>query len=172
MYTDRGNVLYDVLLPLCEIRIFMGAARMLSLRSTPKTALGPFGSVSPIHGRRAKNLEAAPLGSRGLIDDEGDEGDGSPGCPGPGTRGGVDSSTGVRLLFSRHSSSADGRPAPRRREKRWTDLLAAPTLPVRQSLELTEAVALPSELMLGVCECFPAVRKRCCCAGPAPESFP
>ena len=66
MCTARGNVRYDVLLPLCDILIFMGATRILSFRSTPKTASGLF-DESPSHGMRCKNLVVVLASARKVL---------------------------------------------------------------------------------------------------------
>lgn len=71
MYTDRGNVLYDVLLPLCDILLLMGAMRMLSFRSEPNTDSGFFVCESLNHGIRLKNLDAVlPSDRLWLVDDD------------------------------------------------------------------------------------------------------
>jgi hypothetical protein len=71
LYTDKGNVLYDVLLPLCDILLLIGAMRMLSFRSEPNTDSGFFVCESLNHGMRWKNLEAVlPSDRLRLVDDD------------------------------------------------------------------------------------------------------
>jgi hypothetical protein len=146
LYTDSGNVLYDVLLPLCDILIFMGATRMLSFKSTPNTASGFPGRESCIHGICWKNLEAMLVSARlgdadGRVGDVGDAGPGVkrlPGWVGPG----VLSWAGVNDRLSRHSSSS----GPRLREKRLIDFRGPLAWLGRHSLELIDP--LPNELTL------------------------
>ena len=71
MYTDRGNVLYDMLLPLYDILLLIGTTRMLSFRSEPNTDSGFFVYESLNHGIRWKNLEAVlPSDRLWLVDDD------------------------------------------------------------------------------------------------------
>jgi len=169
LYTARGNVRYDVLLPLWEILIFIGATRILSFKSTPKTTSGFLDCESPSQGMRLKNLDAALVSVLFKLK-EGEVGVGGCGprwssSRWPGRKGAA-SCMGVKERFSKNSSSG-GRP-PLRILANMLDLRDVAFTLGRHSPELP----LPNELTLRQWPPWPAVKNACLSVRGDPDSSP